>query len=67
MSELRVIFQTDNAEFEGTEVQKVYQMATALHRAFQTVKASDLETLKDGITLRDLNGNAIGRAQYIER
>ncbi len=67
MSELRVIFQTDNAEFEGTEEQKVYQLATALHRAFVQVKAATMEDLKNGLTFRDLNGNAIGRAQYIDR
>lgn len=67
MKEFRLIFETGNAAFDGPEELLVYRIGRTVHEAFKTVKSSTLEQLKEGLTVRDVNGNAIGRIQYIER
>lgn len=62
MATLRVLITTDNAAFED---HPNTELARILVDAAGKVKAATNRTLKDGIALRDVNGNTVGRVQLV--
>lgn len=62
MASLRVLISTDNAAF--TDMPNA-ELARILRDAASKVETATNRTLKDGIALRDVNGNTVGRVQLI--
>lgn len=63
MATLRVLIDTDNAVFEDQGIH--HELARILRVAADKVEGGTRRDLKDGITLRDVNGNTVGRAQLV--
>jgi len=65
MKEVRLIFETTNAAFDGTNEYYLAAVQAVFRDALSKLHTEHMIDLQQGLTMRDPNGNAIGRLQVI--